>query len=218
MIRQPDTEQLVGSDSVEEVLSEQEQSSSSMPDPVDPALDGELDRLEDIKDEVELSLSDDIPVSRVTATTTELIRQLMTDTHAKAKKYALGMTKIARKFPALEESFKLQYDADGKSLLKKVNQHIDLLLETIQGCQSLQQPQQQAHVPQHAATAQLTDSSVVATTLARAAVKYTDLLERALSAKQDAEEDNVYLATATDERISRLVHKISKYEKHRDIC
>ena len=63
---------------MEEVLSEQEQSSSSMPDPVDPALAGELDRLEDIKDEVELSLSDDIHVSRVTATTADLIRQLMT--------------------------------------------------------------------------------------------------------------------------------------------
>ena len=36
VIRQPDTEQLVGSDSMEEVLSEPEQSSSSMPDPVDP--------------------------------------------------------------------------------------------------------------------------------------------------------------------------------------
>ena len=220
VVRQPDTEQLVGSDSVEEVLSEQELSISSMPDPHDPALIGELDRLEDIKDEVELSLSDDIPVSRVTATTTELIRQLMSDTHAKAKKYALGMTKLARKFPNLEESYKLQYDADGKSLLKKVNQHIDLLLETIQGCQS----QQQAHVvpqpvpqhPQHAATAQQTDSSVVATTLAKAGVKYNTLVNMALSAKQDAEEDNLYLETATDERISRLMHKISKYEKLRD--
>ena len=38
----------------------------------------------------------------------------------------------------------------------------------------------------------------------------------ALTSKQDAEEDGVYLDTASDEKISCLVYKISKYEKLRD--
>ena len=37
------------------------------------------------------------------------------------------MSTLSRKFPALDEASKAKYDSDGKSLLIKVNKHIDLL-------------------------------------------------------------------------------------------
>ena len=55
-----------------------------------------------------------------------------------------------------------------------------------------------------------------AATCAIAAVKYNNLLKDALTVKQDAEEDAVYLDTASDEKVSRLVHKIGKYENARE--
>ena len=67
--------------------------------------------------------------------------------------------------------------------------------------------------PQPVAQAVDNSASTVAATLAKAAVKYTRLLNLAMSAKQDAEEDGLYLDTASDEKISRLVQKISKYEQ-----
>ena len=106
---------------------------------LDPTFRVELDKLEDLKDEVELSLSDDIPISRVNADNAELLRQIMNETHSKAKSYALGMNKLGRKFPTLEDSVKAQYSAEGKALLAKVNQHVDLLLNKINE-QSAQQP------------------------------------------------------------------------------
>ena len=60
------------------------------------------------------------------------------------------------------------------------------------------------------------DPGTAAATVAKAGVRYTTLLNMALAAKQDAEEDGLYLETASDEKISRLVQKITKYEKLRD--
>ena len=104
---------------------------STMAVSLDPAFKSEFERLEDIKDEVELSLSEDLPVSRVNAHNAELLKQLLNEAHSKAKSYALGMTKLSRKFPTLDEALKTQYVADGKSLLAKVNQHVDILLAKI---------------------------------------------------------------------------------------
>ena len=56
-------------------------------------------------------------------------------------------------------------------------------------------------------------SSVV---IAKAGVKYNNLLQQAFAANQDMEDEGVSLETASDERISKLVKKIPKYEKTRD--
>ena len=118
-----------------------------------PAVVGEVERLEDIKDDVELSLSD-LPVTRLTVRTMDVMEQRISDTHSKAKEYALGMAKMARKFPTLEQSLKLQYAADGKCLLKTVSEHEVLLLNKIYELRhAYQQPVQQGpgvHQP-HAA-------------------------------------------------------------------
>ena len=208
-------------------ISEQNQEVSIMPDPNDPLLDAEVERLEDIKDDVELSLID-MPVSRVTVENMEVIKERISDTHSQAKEYAKGMCKMGRKFPSLEESFKLQYASDGRSLLKTVSDHEDQLLSKMHGLSVGtgvgQQPSQQGRgvaqpgtvAPQPVAQAVDNSASTVAATLAKAAVKYTRLLNLAMSAKQDAEEDGLYLDTASDEKISRLVQKISKYEQQRD--
>ena len=60
------------------------------------------------------------------------------------------------------------------------------------------------------------DPTAVAATKAKAAVKYNTLLNMALTAKHDMEEDGLYLESASDEKITRLVQKISKYEKLRE--
>ena len=210
-----------GSDSAQD---DQDQEVLNMPDsdPAIAAIAAEVDRLEDIKDDVELSLSD-MPVSRVSVQNMEVLKQRISDTHKKAKEYAMGMTKMGRKFPSLEDSFKLQYAADGKTLLRTVSEHEDLLLNKMHGLSvdDVRQPSQ--HVPgvvQPGTVPQLPQvpdpSAAAAATLAKAAVKYTILLNMALSAKQDAEEDGLYLDTASDEKISRLVQKVGKYEKSRD--
>ena len=196
-------------------ISEQNQLVSIMPDLIDPLLDAEVERLEDIKDDVELSLID-MPVSRVTVENMEVIKQRISDTHSQAKEYAKGMIKLARKFPSLEESFKLQYASDGKSLLKTVSEQEDLLLSKMHGLSvntdvPLQPTQQVPGVAQPGTVAPLPVAQAVdngASVLAKAAVKYTRLLNLAMSAKQDAEEDGLYLDTVSDEKISRLVQKI----------
>ena len=100
---------------------DQDKVAPNMPGSSDPAVAAEADRLADIRDDVELSIGD-LPVSRVTIQNMDLIKQRMSETHSKAKEYALGMTKMGRRFPDLEESFKLQYAADGRSLLKTVSE------------------------------------------------------------------------------------------------
>ena len=56
----------------------------------------------------------------------------------------------------------------------------------------------------------------IATTIAKAEVKYNTLLDMALSATQDMEEDSLYLDSASNEKISKLVQKISEYKKGKD--
>ena len=53
-------------------------------------------------------------------------------------------------------------------------------------------------------------------TIAKAAVKYKALIDLALETTQDLGTDGLYLETATNERVQKLVMKISKYEKVRD--
>lgn len=184
---------------------------------LDPTFRAELDKLEDLKDEVELSLSDDIPISRVNANNAELLRQIMNEAHSKAKSYALGMNKLGRKFPTLKDSAKAQYSADGKALLAKVNQHVDLLLKRINEMPAQQPPHIQPPPPSVQSQPRLHgDSSSAVAIIAKAAVKFTSLLNMAAAAKQDAEEDGLYLETASDEKISRLMQKSSKFEKLRD--
>ena len=216
--RQGDTEQVVA-ESVEEtvVIVESPPETIIMPD---PALTAELKRLEKIKKEVDLSLRTDLIVSRAegaNSRTIVLMKQQLADTHSKARAYSLGMSDLGSDFPSLEESMKLQYDADGVSLVMKVNQHTEL----VHAAMPAEQPQHQQQVnPSHQMqdTGQLqmssqSDSAVA--TCAKAVVKYNQLLEDALTVKQDVEEDGVYLEDASDEKISRLVHKIVKYEEAR---
>ena len=193
-----------------------QQSQPTMPADVNPDLVMELEKLDDIKDEVELSIEQDIPVSRVTQCNSEFIKLLINDVHSKAKKYALGMSKLSRKFPDLDEVSKAKYDSDGKSLLIKVNKHIDLLTIKL-----YQAPARATLQPSNGNTtstvAPVQDSNAnAAVIIAKAKVKFNTLMNMALTSKQDAEEDGVYLDTASDEKISRLVYKISKYEKLRD--
>ena len=194
------------------IVSHSDQSTLVMAN-LDPLFVAEIERLEDVKDEIELGLSEDIQLSRVTACNADLIKQLMHAIHDKTKKYALDMKKLGRKFPLLETDQKQKYEADGVALLVKVNKHIDLLMIKFNEAQPQQRPRLAtvsgvAHSP---AAPQPRDMS--AAVIAKAEVKYNTLLNMALTAKQDAEEDSIYLDTASDEKISRLVHKISKYEK-----
>ena len=202
-------EKLVGQD-----LNSQIGLLNSMTPSNDPLLAAELDRLADIKDEVELSLESDIEVSRVTACNANVVKELMNDVHTKAKRYALDMTKLSRKFPSADKDLLSQYNTDGKALLVKVNKHIDLLLIKMHEAQP--QPQVNRVNPRLGGSQPNNLQEAVATIIAKAEVKYTTLLNLALTTKQDAEEDGLYLDTASDDKISQLVHKIAKFEKVKD--
>ena len=206
----------------EAVTSEEEAQAENMS--ADSAANAEADRLADIREEVEMEITQ-LPPSRVTLQTMELMKKRMDDIHILTKEYALGMSRMARKFPTLEESFKLQYAADGKSLLKAVQEHEDLLLNKMYELSHANQPSQPIlgeaqpaalHTHHGAQQHPQADFNSVGATVAKATVKYNTLLNLALSAKQDMEEDGLYLDTVSDEKISRLVQKISKYEKLRD--
>ena len=56
----------------------------------------------------------------------------------------------------------------------------------------------------------------VTATIGKAVVKYKTLLELAENTRQDMEDQGLFLETATDEKISKLVQKISKFEKIKD--
>ena len=91
-----------------------------------------------------------------------------------------------------------------------VNKHIDLLSIKLHDSQRHQSPRTN---PTSTIPSSAPDSSFADGVIAKAKVKFTTLHTLALTAKQDAEEDGIYLETATDDKISRLVNKISKYEK-----
>ena len=103
-----DQEELVEIGS-EAVTSEEEAQAENMS--ADSAANAEAGRLTDIREEVEMEITQ-LPPSRVTLQTMELMKKRMDDIHILTKEYALGMSRMARKFPTLEESFKLQYAAD----------------------------------------------------------------------------------------------------------
>ena len=185
-----------------------------------PEFNAEFDRLEDLKDEIELSLSNDIPISRVSSSNCDFLRTLMNETHVKSKQYALGMSKLGRKFPSLEQSLKAQYSDDGKALLTKVNNHIDSLLAALHQNQPVSQnsviPSEILGVVERPTNVRSNNGPSASEIIAKAEVKFTTLLNMASVAKQDAEDDSQFLDTASDEKISRFVQKISKYEKLRD--
>ena len=195
--------------------------SAKMAGPSDPDAAAEAERLCEIRDKIDFRISQINP-SRVTVMNTGMMHSKLSDIQGLTEQYALGMSKLTSKFPTLESSFKAQYNADRESLLNAVRNHEDKILEKIY---NLGQTNQQSPantlasaVPQPAAQQShvSNDYGIAAATVAKAVVKFNNLLELALTTKQDMEEDGVYLGTAPDEKISKLVQKISKYEKQKE--
>ena len=132
----------------------------------------------------------------------------------------------------MEESFKLQYQSDLDTLEQKVDDIEDLVCQKIHQLQLASQPSvaQPGTVPvvghpaadvlasgvSQADALQAQAASAKAATLAKGRIKYQALLDEALQTSQDIETDGLYLETASNDRIQKLVLKISKYEKARD--
>ena len=190
-----------------------------MTGPSDPDAASEADRLGEIREKVEFRISQMNP-SRVNIMNMGWMQSKLSDIQDLTEQYSLGINRLISKCPTLESSFKAQYEADRKALLQSVQEHEDKICEKIYNINKTDQQIPavgQPGTPLHAAPQPVhvsTDNS--AATIARAGVKFTYLLDLALTTKQDMEEDGLYLESATDEKISKLVQRISKYEKKRD--
>ena len=200
--------------------SEKEDDSDKMTGPSNANAASEAERLSEIRERIEFRISQMDP-SRVNVGNMELMKTKLSDVQDWSEQYALGISRLISKYPDLEESFQLQYNADRTALLKSVNEHEDKICFKIYDLNmSCQQTIPSAALPGpgqsqqgvHQAPVQA-DYSTASATVARATVKYNTLLDLSLSTKQDMEEDGLYLDSASDEKISRLVQKISKYEK-----
>ena len=189
----------------------------------------EAERLSVIRETVEYKISrlkpDKIKISQV-----DSAKQKLNDILVAAEQYGIGITALARK-PGLEESFRLQYKADLTRLEESVDDIEDKVCEKIHQIQLSSQPSvsQPGIVPivgtpseglaggQVQGVDQAASASMRRTaTIAKAAVKYKALIDLALETTQDMETDGLYLETATNERVQKLVMKISKYEKVRN--
>jgi hypothetical protein len=206
---------------------------AEMSSPGDPAAAAEATRLADIREEVEYKVSRMKP-DKITAGHISLAKQKLSDILALANKYGVGITALLKKNPTMEQSFRLQYQADLDSLEQAVDDIEDKVCDKIHHLQlddaSVVQPAAALHVGPPAADvgagalsqvnaqhAQAASAAMAKTaTVAKAVVKYNTLLDLALNTTQDMETDGLYLNTATNERIQKLVMKISKYEKNRD--
>ena len=197
-----------------------------MPDsgPADTNAAAEANRLSSIREKVEYKVFRLRP-DRITASHIATTKDKLSDILSLAEEYGLGMTTFLKQYPGLEGSFRLQYKDDLDKLHSTVDDIEDIVCEKIHQLEiaqpSVVQPTavvshggqgQTVTQPSQAASASLTKDA----TVAKAIVKYTTLLDLALSTSQDMDEDGLYLETATNEKIQKLVMKISRYEKTRD--
>ena len=189
----------------------------------------EAERLRVIRETIEYKISrlkpDKIKISQV-----DSAKQKLNDILVAAEQYGIGITALTRK-PGLEESFRLQYKADLTRIEESVDDIEDKVCDKIHQLQLSSQPSvsQPGIVPivgptseglaggQDQGVAQAASASMIrSATIAKAVVKYKALIDLALQTTQDMETDGLYLETATNERVQKLVMKISKYEKVRD--
>ena len=162
--------------------------------------------------------------SRVTDNSLSVMKEKLHDIQELAEEYGLGMISFLEKYPSIEESFRLQYESDLSNFHQLVDDHEDRICEKIHSLETANQPsvgQPAARCgtqPQPGAqqSGDISASLASATTIAKAEVKYNTLLDMALTATQDMEEDSLYLETASNEKISKLVQKISEYKKGKD--
>ena len=206
----------------------------AMTGPSDEEAAEEAIRLSEIRETVEYKVSRLKP-DRITASLVDSAKQKLSDILTHAEDYGIGMTALLKKYPSMEQSFRLQYQAD----LDRLEQVVDDIEENV--CGKIHQLQLASHPsvlqPSTAQSAGPAVADVVpgglsqadaqyaqaasaaaakGATLAKARVKYNTLLDFALQTTQDMETDGMYLETASNEKIQKLVMKISKFEKVRD--
>ena len=205
---------------------------AEMSSPSDPAAAAEATRLSDIRDEVEYLISRLRP-DKITTGHIVLAKQKLSDILTLSNKFGVGINALLKKNPTMEQSFRLQYKADLDSLEQAVDDIEDKVCDKIHQLQlndasvaqsaalNVEPPAASVGAgalsqidAQHAQTASV--AMAKAATIAKAVVKYNTLLDLSLNTTQDMETDGLYLDTATNERIQKLVMKISKYEKTRD--
>ena len=193
--------------------------------------DAEAARLTEIRERVEYKLSRLRP-DRITSSHVNSAQQKLSDILALSEEFGIGITAMLRTYTSMEESFKLQYKSDLDTLEQKVDDIEDLVCQKIHQLQLASQPSvaQPGTVPLvgHQAADVLASgvsqadallaqaASAKAATLAKGRIKYQALLNHALQTSQDMETDGLYLETASNDRIQKLVLKISKYEQVRD--
>ena len=124
-------------------------------------------------------------------------------------------------YPTIDASVKSDLEADVDDITKAVD---DLEVSVYRKIKALEASSTPSVIQPGATSQPITagggqgaqsavDSSVV---VAKAGVKYKNLLQQAFAANQDMEDDGVCLGTASDDKISKLVKKIPKYETTRD--
>ena len=191
----------------------------NMQEPADPNAASEAKRLYALKQKVDYKMGR-IKIDRIVVSNIPAFKEKLDDILELSEEFGIGMTALLANYPQLEESFRAQYDADLNSLNIKVDELEDKIYSKIHQLQTPSEPspaQPQYEIctlPTSSAVPNLAASKTAI--VAKAVVKYNTLLESALTATQDIEEDGLYLETASNERIQRLVMKISKYEKIRD--
>ena len=122
---------------------------AEMSSPSDPAAGAEATRLADIREEVEYKVSRMKP-DKITAGHISLAKQKLSDILALANKYGVGITALLKKNPTMEQSFRLQYQADLDSLEQAVDDIEDKVCDKIHHLQlddaSVVQPAAALHV------------------------------------------------------------------------
>ena len=182
-----------------------------MSEPAEPNVAAEEARLRDIRGIVEYKVSRLQP-EKMNAS------QISTTKEKLAEEYGLGMTALLMKNPGLEDSSMVQYKASLDKFHKTVDDIEEKMCDKINVIENAYprtfQPQTRVEFVGQSQARQF--QLLVQATVAKAKIKYNTLLDLALTTAQDMEEEGMYIETASDERIQKLVQKISKYEIIRD--
>ena len=188
--------------------------------PIDPNAAAELDKLDVLQDRIEIKL-DRMKPSRVKLETVKMMEKQMEEVQDLTEKYGLGVRSFLRKYPSTEEDFKEQLTANQTTLNSAVEEWENKLCTAIHDAMY---PQPSVALPAGTGATPATTqqnpavqaSQVACTTIAKAAVKYSALLNLALATSQDMDDYGFNLDTVIDDKISKLVQKIPKFEKARD--
>ena len=191
--------------------------------PTDPPVAAEADSLDDLKDRIETQL-DRMKPSRVKLETIRMMDKQMAEVQELTMKYNLGVKSFLRQNSSVEEGFKEEL----KTNLSKINDDVEAWENNV--CAAIHRitnPQpnvaqpsavvtQVANPMQHQQDLIAPGPSAANTIIAKAEVKYQALLNLALSTSQDMDDYGHNLESVIDEKISKLVQKIPKFEKVRD--